>query len=76
MVSRWGTYKTPSDRIAPKAILIRQFICTFHSMGIGSSAKTTSVRTATLELKKAANLRLAGSMHFPSVTPPHVKARG
>lgn len=64
------------ERMAPTAILTLQFSCTFQSIGTGNSAKTTSVSTETLELKKAANFRFPGGMHFPVAVPPHVKARG
>ncbi len=53
-----------------------QFICTFQRIGTGNRAKTTSVRMATLELKKAANLRFAGGMHFPGTDESQIKARG
>jgi len=69
-------YNTPNERIVPTAVLTFQFICTFHSIGTGSRAKTTSVRTETLELKNAANLRCDGGMHVPVAVPPQVKARG
>lgn len=71
-----SAYKIPRERIPPTAILTFQFIWTFQSIGTGSRAKTTSVRTETLELKKAANFRCAGGMHVPVGVPPQVKARG
>jgi hypothetical protein len=68
--------KMPSDRIAATADLTFQFICTFHKIGTGRSAKRISVRRATLELKKAANLRFDGGIHVPSTEASQVKARG
>jgi hypothetical protein len=68
--------KMPSDRMAATADLTLQFIWTFQSRGTGRRAKTTSVRMATLELKKAANLRLAGAMHDPGTELSQVRASG
>lgn len=62
--------------MAATADFTLQFICTFQRIGTGSRAKTTSVRMATLELKKAANLRFADGMHFPTTEESQVKARG
>ena len=71
------TYKIPSDKIAAIADLTLQFIWTSQSMGMGSKAKMTSVRTATLELKKAANLRcVAGMQTPPSIVESQINARG
>lgn len=41
------TYKTPRHNTAATAILTFQLRCTFHNMGMGSTAKRKSVIAAT-----------------------------
>jgi hypothetical protein len=58
------TYKYPKLRIASNVSFVRIFTCRVHTMGIGSDAKSISVRILMTELNIPIAVKRLLSKHF------------